>query len=356
MAQRAPRRRGASNAVAGGKNGPVVAENRRPQHHALAVEKALAVHVHHAFVTLAGEMGWRFKGKAVNMTGRLLGVGPATLERYIRQHAESGGVVEDPAPAGRPAWKLPLKQAASLIRSHLRKQRSSKVPATLSTLQEAVRDAVGLELHQATLKRYLARCGFKYGLSPKRRHVLHESIVNRAYRAKYLKRLNDWVADCVSNRRAQRTSLVCLDESYKHKNNDLLRGWYGTGENDYFETWDSKGQRHNIIGAIAYNSLQKIVTRREDKSKATYSYWRHTGGHLVEGSLRVWDGKAVKPAKTKAAKAVALGQSQGVKYAEGDYHGNMNANVFLSWFETLCRDLLVPAKYGSCLIKMDGAK
>lgn len=96
------------------------------QYKALAVGKSQAVHVNHVFVALAGVRLWTFMGKAVELTGRLLGVGPAAVERYLGQHTDTGGAVVDPARGGCPPWKLPVRLAVALIRSYLQYQRSNR--------------------------------------------------------------------------------------------------------------------------------------------------------------------------------------------------------------------------------------
>ncbi len=240
--------------------------------------------------------------------------------------------------------------AGPLIRRYAAAQRKSKQPVTVRGLQRWLAGK-GHDLSRDCLRRTMRRCGFSFSHPRTKRTLGHETLHNRAYRVKYLERMEKWGEDAMSaRRRGGCMSLVMLDESYAHQFPEYGKVWHEDGYP--VELPSSKGLRYNIIGAIAYDSIHRTGPKR--------GVW--TGGHLLQ--LDVWKGNAkakssVKRLKVGDAEDASAAPAPVGKhvYAEGDYHGNMNSEFFEEWLDRLCAKLASdPKRYGRCLLKMDGAK
>ena len=137
--------------------------------------------------------------------------------------------------------------------------------------------------HIATLARTLNRWGFEFGKGTRSQHLKEKGHVVAA-RQRYLRKMraNRLSANGIDTIRPE----VYLDETYVNKNhsNDFI--WYSDEDGPWVHMPTGKGERLIIINAI------------------TTSGWI-PGAKLVFKSTR----------KT------------------GDYHGQMNSDLFKKWFE-----------------------
>lgn len=237
---------------------------------------------------------------SVQLTADALEMGLSTVKRVMADYRRDPKSLENPPePKGRPSYAIDcsFKEA---VRSFIRKANQNGQYITLSSISNLILDQEpSANFHRATLARTLNRWGFEFGEGKRSQHLKEKDEII-ALRQQYLRRIRN-------NRNRNGSPIrpeIYLDESYVNKNhsNDLI--WYSGEDGAWVQKPTGKGERLIIINAISLNG------------------W-------VNGAKKVFQANR----KT------------------GDYHGQMNAQLFQKWF----REKLIPNIPKNSLIIMDNA-
>jgi len=223
------------------------------------------------------------KEPSVKRTADALGIGVATVKRIMADYNRDPDLLDEPAKArGRPGHAVRLTHQEA-VRSYIRSANKQGQNITLSDIADFLKERSTEEepFHIATLARTLNRWGFEFGKGTRSQHLKEKDHVIAA-RQRYLRKKR-------GNRAAGEDTIrpeVYLDESYVNKNhsNDFI--WYSGEDGPWVQKPTGKGERLIILHAV------------------TKSGW-------VPGAKLVF--KSTK--KT------------------GDYHGQMNQELFTKWFE-----------------------
>lgn len=172
------------------------------QHKLSVLEKRLILRVHENLRSsgLVKRVG---RGSSLaDIMASLCSVGSRTVTRCLREFRDNGGVLRDPAPGGCPPFKIPSEVAGPLIRRYAATQRKNKQPVTVRGLQRRWQWLARAEdVSWDCLRRTMRRCGFYFSHPRTKRTLGHETLHNRAYRVKYLERMEKWGEDAMSARR-----------------------------------------------------------------------------------------------------------------------------------------------------------
>jgi hypothetical protein len=236
----------------------------------------------------------------VKRTADALGIGVATVKRVMADYNRDPKLLDEPAKVrGRPDHAVRATHQEA-IRAYIRSANKQGKYITLSTIEDFLKErSEGEAFHIATLARTLNRWGFEFGKGTRSQHLKEKDHVIAA-RQRYLRKKRD-------NRTSSGDSIrpeVYLDESYVNKNhsNDFI--WYSGEDGPWVQKPTGKGERLIIINAI------------------TKSGW-------------VPNAKLVFKSTKKT----------------GDYHGQMNWDLFKKWFVEMLLENISP----NCLVIMDNA-
>jgi transposase len=220
---------------------------------------------------------------SVQLTADALEIGVSTVKRVMADYRRDPLLLDKPPkPKGHPNYAIDCSHE-EVVRHFIRNANQNGQYITISSISELIRDKEpNIRFHPVTLARTLDRWGFEFGKGKRSQHLKEKDEII-ALRQKYLRR--------VRANRDSRKPEIYLDESYVNKNhsNDFI--WYSEEDGPWVQKPTGKGERLIIINAIS--------------SKG----W-------VNGA------KLVFQAKQKT----------------GDYHGQMNAELFQKWF----REKLIP--------------
>ena len=237
---------------------------------------------------------------SVKRTADALGIGVATVKRVMADYNRDPKLLDEPAKVrGRPDHAVRATHQEA-IRAYIRSANKQGKYITLSTIEDFLKErSEGEAFHIATLARTLNRWGFEFGKGTRSQHLKEKDHVIAA-RQRYLRKKRD-------NRTSSGDSIrpeVYLDESYVNKNhsNDFI--WYSGEDGPWVQKPTGKGERLIIINAI------------------TKSGW-------------VPNAKLVFKSTKKT----------------GDYHGQMNWDLFKKWFVEMLLENISP----NCLVIMDNA-
>jgi transposase len=237
---------------------------------------------------------------SVKRTADALGIGVATVKRVMADYNRDPKLLDEPAKVrGRPDHAVRATHQEA-IRAYIRSANKQGKYITLSTIEDFLKErSEGEAFHIATLARTLNRWGFEFGKGTRSQHLKEKDHVIAA-RQRYLRKKRD-------NRTFSGDSIrpeVYLDESYVNKNhsNDFI--WYSGEDGPWVQKPTGKGERLIIINAI------------------TKSGW-------------VPNAKLVFKSTKKT----------------GDYHGQMNWDLFKKWFVEMLLESIPP----NCLVIMDNA-
>ena len=237
---------------------------------------------------------------SVKRTADALGIGVATVKRVMADYNRDPKLLDEPAKVrGRPDHAVRATHQEA-IRAYIRSANKQGKYITLSTIEDFLKErSEGEAFHIATLARTLNRWGFEFGKGTRSQHLKEKDHVIAA-RQRYLRKKRD-------NRTSNGDSIrpeVYLDESYVNKNhsNDFI--WYSGEDGPWVQKPTGKGERLIIINAI------------------TKSGW-------------VPNAKLVFKSTKKT----------------GDYHGQMNWDLFKKWFVEMLLENISP----NCLVIMDNA-
>jgi len=262
-------------------------------------EKKLLVSVKHYFDRNKSDFGC--KESSAQMTADALGLGLATVNRVMANyHRDPDSVNARPQSRGRPAYAIDISHQEA-VRTYIRQANLQGSHLTLEDIKRFLAERSPAEsFHLATLARTLDRWGFEFGRGTRTQHLKEKDHVIVA-RQRYLRRMR-------RNRQATSGPVirpeVYLDESYINKNHSNDFVWYSNEDGPWIQKPTGQGERLIILNAITY---QGWVPRARVVFKST----RKTG----------------------------------------DYHGQMNAELFRRWFV----DHLLPNIPDHALIIMDNA-
>lgn len=237
---------------------------------------------------------------SAQLTADALEVSISTVKRVLADYRRDPSLLNKaPEPKGRPSYAIDSSHEEA-VRSFIRTANQNGQYITLATISELIKERDSdSQFHPATLARALDRWGFDFGKG-KRSQYIKEKDEIVACRRQYLRRMR-------YNRGQHGDSIqpeIYLDESYVNKNhsNDFM--WYSDEDGPWVQKPTGKGERLIIINAIS--SLGWVPSA-----------------------------KLVFQAKRKT----------------GDYHGQMNADLFQKWFS----EKLIPNIPDGSLIIMDNA-
>lgn len=237
---------------------------------------------------------------SVQLTSDVLEVGVSTVKRVMADFRRDPALLtKPPEPKGRPGYRIDGSHEER-VRQYIREANQNGQHITLAMIAEFIQGPhPESRFHLSTLSRTLDRWGFEFGPGKRSQHLKEKDEMVVA-RQRYLRRMR-------ANRGREGIPIkpeIYLDESYVNKNHSNDFTWYSGEDGPWLQKPTGKGERLIIVNAIS----------REG--------W-------VEGAQLVFQAKK----KT------------------GDYHGQMNAELFQKWFG----GQLLPNLSESSLIVMDNA-
>jgi transposase len=237
---------------------------------------------------------------SVKRAADALGIGVATVKRIMADYNRDPKLLDEPNRLrGRPTHALSVTHQEA-VRAYIRSANQQGKYITLSDIESFLKNRSEDEaFHISTLARTLNRWGFEFGKGTRSQHLKEKDHVVAA-RQRYLRKKRDNRAFGDETIRPE----VYLDESYVNKNHSKDFIWYSGEDGPWTQKPTGKGERLIIINAI------------------TRSGWV-PGAKLVFKSTR----------KT------------------GDYHGQMNSDLFQKWFVEMLLENIPP----NSLIIMDNA-
>ena len=237
---------------------------------------------------------------SVKRTADALGIGVATVKRVMADYNRDPKSIDEPSKMrGRPDHAVNATHQEA-VRAYIRAANKQGKYITLSDIGDFLKERSDNEpFHTATLARTLNRWGFEFGKGTRSQHLKEKDYVIAA-RQRYLRKKRDNRASGGASIRPE----VYLDESYVNKNHSTDFILYSEEDGPWVQKPTGKGERLIIINAI------------------TKSGWV-PGAKLIFKSNR----------KT------------------GDYHGQMNYDLFKKWFEEMLLENIPP----NSLIIMDNA-
>ena len=239
-----------------------------------------------------------FSESSAQLTADALEVSISTVKRVLADfRRDPSRLNKAPEPKGRPGYAIDSSHEEA-VRSFIRNANQHGQYITISTISEFIQERnTDMQFHPATLARTLDRWGFDFGKGKRSQYIKEKNEIV-AFRRRYLRRMRynrDQDGNPIQNE-------IYLDESYVNKNhsNDFI--WYSDEDGPWVQKPTGKGERLIIINAIS-------------------------SAGWVPGA------KLVFQAKRKT----------------GDYHGQMNADLFQKWFS----EKLIPNIPENSLIIMD---
>ncbi len=235
----------------------------------------------------------------VSRVSHALEIGVATVRRIMADYNRNPDSLQKEWTArGRPKRRI-SEATQTVVRDYVRQANAQGHYLTLEVLHDVLEKELGDQAYSIrTLGRALDRWGFTFGKGVRSSHLKEKDYVVAA-RRRYLRA--KW-----ANRKGIKTRRpeVYLDESYVNKNHSNDYTWYSEEQGPWIQKPPGKGERLIIINAI------------------TEKGW-------------VPDAKLVFRSRKRT----------------GDYHGQMNHDLFAQWFE---EQLLVNIPKKSLII-MDNA-
>lgn len=249
------------------------------------------------------KLGFGLQETSAQLVSEALGMGLATVNRVMAAYnKDPNSITAQPQLRGRPTHAVDAS-FQEMIRSYIRAANLQSTHITLETIRDFLREKTPEknEIHISTLARTLDRWGFEFGKG-KRTQYLKEKDYVVAARHRYL-RLMKSNRQKGSDEKTIRPE-VYLDESYVNKNHSNDFVWYSNEDGPWIQKPTGNGERLILVNAM------------------TKSGW-------VPGAKLVF----------KSNKKT------------GDYHGQMNGDVFEKWF----KEQLIPNIPPNSIIVMDNA-
>lgn len=239
---------------------------------------------------------------ATQMTADALGIGLATVNRVMASYRKDPDSIKNsPQLRGRPSYSVDVTHQEA-VRSYIRNANLEGRHITLESIRSFLNNISSTEesFHISTLARTLDRWGFEFGKGIRSQYLKEKDHIVLA-RQNYLRKMRrNRIVRSEKTRRPE----VYLDESYVNKNHSNDFVWYSNEDGPWIQKPTGKGERLIIINAV------------------TKDGW-------------VPDAKIVFKSTRKT----------------GDYHGQMNWNLFQKWFS----EKLLPNIPSNSIIVMDNA-
>lgn len=237
---------------------------------------------------------------STQLTADAFGIGLATVMRIMASYNKDPNSLNKPLQAkGRPAYAVSASQNQS-IRAFIRQANIEGKHITLESIREFVqKDQSSDAFHVATLARTLDRWGFEFGRGVRTQHLKEKDHVVAA-RQRYLRKIRGNRSGIDGTIRP----VVYLDETYVNKNHSSDFTWYFGEDGPWIQKPTGNGERLIILNAITKDGWVP-------NAKTTFNSLRKTG----------------------------------------DYHGQMNAEIFQKWFQ----EKLLPNIPNNSLIVLDNA-
>jgi transposase len=239
---------------------------------------------------------------AAQMTADALGIGLATVNRVMASYRKDPDSIKNlPQLRGRPSYSVDVTHQEA-VRNYIRNANLEGRHITLESIRSFLNEISSTEesFHISTLARTLDRWGFEFGKGIRSQYLKEKDHIVLA-RQNYLRKMRrNRIVRSEKTRRPE----VYLDESYVNKNHSNDFVWYSNEDGPWIQKPTGKGERLIIINAV------------------TKDGW-------------VPDAKVVFKSTRKT----------------GDYHGQMNWNLFQKWFS----EKLLPNIPGNSIIVMDNA-
>ena len=239
---------------------------------------------------------------SAQMTADALEISRGTVDRVMAAYRNDPDTINTPPqPRGRPSYSIDTAHETA-VRTFIRSANLEGGYITLETIRDFLREkAPDSSFHLTTLARTLDRWGFEFGKGKRTQHLKEKDSVVIA-RQRYLRKMRSNRSPNDHSRGIR--SEVYLDESYVNKNhsNDFI--WYSGEDGPWVQKPTGKGERLIIMNAITREGWVP-------NAKVVFKSTRRTG----------------------------------------DYHGQMNGDLFQKWF----REALLPNIPPASLIVMDNA-
>jgi transposase len=238
---------------------------------------------------------------SAQMTADALGIGLATVNRVMANYRKDPDSLNAPPQLrGRPTYSVDGSHQEA-VRAYIRQANLEGRYIMLETIRRFLQEQSPSEsFHLSTLARTLDRWGFEFGKGTRTQHLKEKDYIVVA-RQHYLRRMRQ-------NRMAIGNRLirpeVYLDESYVNKNHRKDFVWYSSEDGPWIQKPTGKGERLIIMNAITQDGWVP-------EAKVVFKSTRKTG----------------------------------------DYHGQMNGDLFQKWFV----EKLLPNIPSASLIIMDNA-
>ncbi len=266
--------------------------------------KALAPEIKQVIVRLKhyfddNKLRLNFRDSSVNLTAEALEISIATINRVMAHYRKDPESINaTPKMKGRPRYSLDASHE-TMVRAYIRQANMDGHYITLETIRDFLKESPSKgDFHLSTLARTLDRWGFEFGKGTRSQHLKekdHIIVLRQRYLRKMREnRLNGGIV----------RPEVYLDESYVNKNhsNDFI--WYSGEDGPWVQKPTGKGERLIIMNAMTHNGWIP-------NAKLVFKSTRKTG----------------------------------------DYHGQMNADLFKKWFS----NKLLPNLSKPSIIVMDNA-
>ncbi len=223
---------------------------------------------------------------SVQMVSDALEFGLGTVNRIMSAYNKNPNSLNDtPQPKGRPARAIDVSQQ-EIVRGYIRAANLEGLHITLETIRDYLKE-VSLDqsdelFHISTLARTLDRWGFEFGKGTRTQHLKEKDYVVAA-RHRYLRKMRD--NRLKGSMEETIRPEIYLDETYVNKNHSNDFVWYSGDDGPWIQKPTGNGERLIIINAISKNGWVK-------NAKLVFKSTRKTG----------------------------------------DYHGQMNGELFQKWF------------------------
>ena len=241
------------------------------------------------------------KDSSAQQVADALEIGLATVRRILASYNKDPESINAVKPyKGRPAHALDAS-LQEIVREYIRDANRQGSYITLESIRDYLQEKSPEEFHIATLARALDRWGFEFGKGTRTQHLKEKDYVIAA-RQRYLRRMRSNRLD--DKESGTLRSEVYLDESYVNKNHSNDYIWYSSEDGPWIQKPTGNGERLIIMNAITKDGWVP-------NAKTVFKSTRKTG----------------------------------------DYHGQMNWDVFKKWFT----ERLLPNIPKKSLIIMDNA-
>jgi len=241
------------------------------------------------------------KDSSAQQVADALEIGLATVRRILASYNKDPESIKAVKPyKGRPAHALDAS-LQEIVREYIRDANRQGSYITLESIRDYLQEKSPEEFHIATLARALDRWGFEFGKGTRTQHLKEKDYVIAA-RQRYLRRMRSNRLD--GKDEGTLRPEVYLDESYVNKNHSNDYIWYSSEDGPWIQKPTGNGERLIIMNAITKDGWVP-------NAKTVFKSTRKTG----------------------------------------DYHGQMNWDVFKKWFI----EKLLPNIPEKSLIIMDNA-